>query len=384
MAVKVFSESCPDYKSASAAALKLLDKLKLKIPAHGKVLLKPNLLMPASPEKAVTTHPAVVDGVCRWIRQHAPGATIYIGDSSGCLGLGGTKQAFIKCGLVPIAKAHNAELVPFEAQPIVKRHNRHAHVWPELQFPEIVVKADLIINLPKLKTHSLTTYTGAVKNLYGCLPGGIKGKGHIAGINPRTFASLLIDVYQSVMPKANLMDAVIGMEGHGPSNGSPKQTGYLLASEDAVALDAAALKLAMIPEATVLTQQLARARGLYPEYEIKGRFRPVRYKLPLNWKASVLNLLPAFIAGSLSSLSVQSFMKSPEISYDACTKCLTCLKVCPAKAISTKAGLPVIDHKKCIKCLCCQEQCPYGAIRVKQNALKRMLKAFRRESNGNA
>jgi len=381
MAVKIYVQKCSDYSQAKVAVGKLLDKLSPKLPEKGVVLLKPNLLMPALPERAITTHPAVVAGVCHWFRTHYPGAKLYIGDSSGCLGLAGTKLAFKTCGLVKLAEEYNAQLVPFESLPLIKNYNKHAKVWPKLSLPKLVVQADLIVNLPKLKTHSLTNYTGAVKNLYGCLPGGIKGEGHIVGANPHRFAELIVDVFEAVKPRVNIMDAVIGMEGAGPSNGQTKQTGYLLAGSDAVALDAVALKMAKIPESFVLTQTAAKERGLYPEYSIVGKFKPVKYKLPVRWKSMILSVLPSSIASAITSKMVQGFMKSPEIDYNKCTKCLTCVRICPAKAITTKAGLPVIHHDKCIKCLSCAEHCPEGAIHTKQNLADNLKRLFRGESD---
>ncbi|MBW2987931.1 hypothetical protein DRJ48_01780 [Candidatus Woesearchaeota archaeon] len=386
MVVDVFVERCESYQKevVDKAVDTILSRIKLKLRAKPKILLKPNLLLPTSPKRAVTTHPAVVASVCKHLRKRFPDAKIFLGESSGCGGLPHTKLALEVCGINKAIKQHNITILPFESQPLVRVDISNGVVWKHLMLPKIVVEADLIVNLPKLKTHSLTMFTGAVKNLYGCLPGGAKAKGHLKAVNTRMFGELLIDIYSAIKPGLNLMDGVWGMEGQGPVTGPPKRTGYLLASTDAVALDAVALKLIGIKEPHVPTQVSAKRRGLYPKYRVIGNYTVVKYKQPSMLKLRLLNIMPQAIADRITKFVSPLPVNYPHIIPALCKKCYTCVRVCPVNAIHLKGNTLTIDYKKCINCLCCSENCMYNAIKLKQgwvfrgiNSFKRLLRWFR-------
>ncbi len=373
-AMKVFIESCKDYKDCYKPIESILDRLEIK--KCKSVLLKPNLLTVALPKKAVTTNPAVVDAVARWFKKNHPEAKLYLGDSSGCLGLNQTKKAFVECGMQKVIDKYKMTGVPFEAEPIVTLKNPNGVIWKEIIVAKIVKDVDLIVNLPKLKTHSLTLYTGAMKNLYGCIPGGIKGKGHLAAITPPEFADLIMDFYEVINPQVNIMDAVIGMEGAGPGQGDPIQTGYILGSKNACALDSVASKLIGVKHLYQIEK--AKERKLFEKPEIIGKFKKVPYKLPRMDKYAILRLVPRFMVKILAKFAVNKFMKEPDFIHDKCTKCYACVKICPANAITLKNKLPVVDIKKCIRCLSCQEHCNYGAIETKKSIFSKLVLIFKK------
>ncbi len=374
MAVEVFVERCRSYKEGELdkAIFPILQRLTPKLGTRPKILLKPNILRPAKPNEAITTHPEFVNSVAKFYRRAYPRAQIFIGESSGCLGLPNTKRAL--AGYSKAIRNHRLKVVPFESQKIAKVKNPHGKIWKEVPLPKVLLDADIVVNLPKLKTHTLTVFTGAVKNFYGCVPGAIKGKGHADAISPAKFSSLVLDVFQAVKCQVHLMDAVVGMEGNGPSNGLPKQTGYILGSKNGVALDAAALRLAAIPETNVPTQVEAASRKLLPGYKIVGELKPVPYKFPSLKKWALLGFLPETMLKFLGTKLSPFPVNHPFFVHSKCTRCYACKKICPVGAIYLKGKFPEVNRKLCINCLCCAEQCPYGAIETKGSLLLRLLK----------
>jgi len=199
-----------------------LKNINFEIPTNKKILLKPNVLGQRKPETAVDTHPAVLDALCRLLKEH--NNEIWIGDSGGISAYGGTKRAFEISGIGAVAKKHNAKLISFEGSKRKKIIDNNAKILKEFILAEEPFEADLIINVPKLKTHVLMRYTGAVKNMFGCVPGGGKSEKHALAPNEDLFSNLLLDIYQNVTPHLNIMDAIIGLEGDGPgSAGTPKK-----------------------------------------------------------------------------------------------------------------------------------------------------------------
>ena len=364
--VKVVVKKCESYNPAQLyrEVSDIFYQLKVELPAE--ILLKPNLLMPASPSRAITTHPELIGAVCKVIKEQKPEARIFIGDSAGLAGLATTKKAFEVCGINNLVKKYGLIAIPFEEQKLVSIRVKKAKIWSQLRIPEIVERVGLVINLPKLKTHTLTQYTGAIKNLYGCLSAADKKRGHLTAVKQEQFTELLLDLYLAVKPGLNIMDAIVGMEGKGPSSGRPKKTGLIIASNNALALDEVALKfIRALPNPLI---ENAKSRAILPDYKLVGKPRKVSFKLP-NSYIRFISYLPDAIVKPLSKLLAPLPIKKPVICYDKCTNCYTCVKVCPVKAISIEKKRPVINYEKCISCLCCAEHCPYNAISIKQGLI---------------
>jgi len=235
MAEKVSVVKCDSYdeKLVLEKVKEALDLIGFEIKEGSKVLLKPNVLSAKRPDEAVTTHPSVINAVCKILKEKK--CKILIGDSSG-MGVGGTREAFKKTGIEEISKKYNAELIPFEESKIVYT-KINGKILKGIHVSKSILDVDFIINMPKLKTHALVGYTGAVKNMFGIIPGGKKSYYHKICGNQITFADLLIDIYNCRIPDLNIMDGIMGMEGNGPAAGKIKKTGIIIASKSGVALD---------------------------------------------------------------------------------------------------------------------------------------------------
>jgi uncharacterized protein (DUF362 family)/Pyruvate/2-oxoacid:ferredoxin oxidoreductase delta subunit len=329
-----------------------------------RVLLKPNLLSTAGIEKAVTTHPAVVQAVAE-LAQEA-GGTVFIGDSpAGPVELGA--EAWRTSGMAEVASAVGAALAPFSEV-----------VWKRLGgldyfITRPVLEADLVINLPKLKTHNFARYTGAVKNLFGVIPGGRKRELHLRAPGIADFSRTLVDVLELVQPSLTIMDGIIGQEGEGPgTRGTPRRYDCLAASTDPVALDSVLSTAMGFRPGQVLHLAQAASRQLGtsdPEaIQIMGDGAALRFgrvKLPAtHWYFRA----PSWITASVS----RSARLRPDIEDLRCAGCGQCAMVCPRDAI-TPGQPPSFDLEACVGCMCCAEICPQGAIRARENWLARLI-----------
>jgi ferredoxin len=236
----------------------------------------------------------------------------------------------------------------------------------EMQVPVTpFIKDFSIINLAKLKTHGLTILTGAMKNLYGLIPGYHKSLLHSKFITPWEFSGFLADYYHEVSKylSFNIVDAVVSMEGEGPSSGKLKKTGYLIGGRNAVAIERVCCQLLGVNERSVPYLQRYKEKYGLPEVEIKGdELVPVKgFVVPGKRLSKFMsNKVIKFILNILA----KHFHIMPVIEPEKCKKCYACVHVCPVNAISKEL---VFDRKICINCLCCFEVCPYKAIKVKKN-----------------
>jgi len=334
-------------------------------PGH-KVLIKPNLLAGKSPEKAVTTHPEIVRQVI--LLAQGAGGIVSVGDSPG---IGSPESVARKCGILQVVEETGARFAPFvESVPVSVREG----TFHQLEVAREVLDAEVIINLPKLKTHQMMGFTGAVKNLFGAVVGMRKVRLHLqAGADPAFFALMLLELSERFPPALSIMDAVVGMEGNGPGGGDPIQIGALLASPHPLALDTAATALVGLSERQVWTQRVARETGrpgsLLEEIAVIGpslaSLRPKRF-LPAP-SMDVGFGLPT----PLKRVLRDTLTARPEIMHE-CVRCGDCVRHCPPKAMTLARNGVQIDYRKCIRCFCCQELCPHGAIHTRQGALLRV------------
>jgi len=344
---------------------KSLELINFKFKRNSKVLIKPNMLNPYKPEEAITTHPSIVDAVCKILKENK--CRIIIGDSSGFFQQGGTRRSFKVAGIEAVAKKYNAELAPFEATKIITIKDKNAVVLKEINISSVLKDVDLIINLPKLKTHTLTKYTGAVKNLFGCVPGALKQRYHLIGKNEKGFCNLLLDIYQNIKPGLNIMDGVIGIEGNGPGReGKIKKAGLIISSENAVALDIIASEIIGFKPRDILTNKYALERRLFNgKIEVLGEKNiKVPYKKPIIARSH----LPSFLSNFIYII-VQAY---PYLNKEKCKKCGLCATICPVGAIKMKE-YPLFNRRKCIACFCCNELCPSAAISLKRPKIIEIL-----------
>ena len=235
--VKVSIIHCKDYsqsKSAISRSLELIGGLESIVSPGDRVLLKVNLLAPRPPEDAVTTHPAVVAAVIDLVKQ--AGGIPIVGDSAGMIHPGATAEALDISGIQAVAAEKGAEIANFDTTGFEKVDVKNGKKLSSIYMAKPVLEADIIISLPKLKTHELTLFTGAVKNMFGTVPSRIRKYAHTLGTN-ELFSQAVVDIYSVRPPDLAIMDGVVGMEGHGPSRGEPVNSGVILAARNCVALD---------------------------------------------------------------------------------------------------------------------------------------------------
>ena len=373
--VKCDSYDEAEVRKAIEASLAPIGGLGSVVKKGDRVLIKLNLLSSKPPEAAVTTHPSVVKAVVKMVQEL--GATPIVGDSPGGGSSVNSYKALIeKTGIQKVVEETGCELVRFDSADTQVSSDK-ARTFKQFKIAKAVTDADVIIGLPKMKTHGLALFTGAVKLSYGFIPGMTKVEYHLhASKDPSLFAEFLIDLHETCRPAINIMDAVIGMEGNGPSNGDPRKIGLIMSSKSSTALDYVATTIAGFDPMVVPTVKQACERGLGPkslgDVVIFGeKVEPLIIK---DFKKTTTTRSfegPAFLMGGLKSLMAYK----PRIDAAKCKKCGECAKDCPPKAIKfTKGSVPSIDNNKCIRCYCCQELCPAGAVYIHTPLLRKMIR----------
>lgn len=373
---KVVLLPCEDYREELVyeqlkKGLSLLGGLSSFIDREEKVLLKPNLLKRAEVEKAVITHPAVVGALARILREEGY-AHVKLGDSCGT---SVSSKVIAGTGMDAYMEKYQIPVVDFTES--VKVSYPKGHQAKSFFLAKEVWEADALINVCKMKTHALERITGAVKNMYGCVQGLHKAKGHTQYPSADSFARMLVDLNQLVKPRLYVMDGIIAMEGNGPGSGDPVKMKVLLISKDPVALDTVFSHLVHLKPQLVPTIYhgeklgLGRCREdeillLTPEGEISIPEAVSRYGNP---DFHVDRRRTNRRWGRFAKL-FNFFQKKPYIVEERCIRCGICVKSCPVegKAVKFAKGKkhpPVYDYKKCIRCFCCQEMCPKKAIKVK-------------------
>ncbi|MDP8262394.1 MAG: DUF362 domain-containing protein [Candidatus Ancaeobacter aquaticus] len=344
-----------------------------------KILLKVNLLSTSKgPDKPVNTHPSFVKQLARYfIQEH--GAQVYVGDSSGSFSQGSTNKAFFNMGLDRIAKEVGFTLINFDTARKKVMCNPDHKIIKEIVVPGELFEMDLVVTVPKLKTHELVGFTGAVKNMMGCLPGKLKRDVHVKAPTSKSMAVALCDIYAMVPTHLAVMDGIIGMEGNGPAAGEPVETGLILASNDPVSLDAVVTHLLGYKEGEIRTTVYAHKRKLgvgdLNEIEIigddmNGCYYTEFVKVANKYKFILENIIPSWLI-STALEKIISF--KPFIDTRQCVRCFECVKGCPVNCIEDIEEKLIIQKKKCIECFCCQEVCPVNAVTVKPPLVKIML-----------
>jgi len=372
---------CNDYElnnvtSALNSALTLIGGIEQYIKKGDKVLIKANLLMKAKPEKAMTTHPSVIAAIAKAVIK--AGGIALIGDSpGGPLGDNRIDAIYEASGMKWAAEESGAELVKemggrdtFFAEGVILK---------KMTLTNMALDADLIISVGKLKTHGMTTMTGSIKNLFGCVPGMLKIEYHYRMPELKSFSNMLLDICEYLKPVLSIVDAVVGMEGEGPSAGVPRQIGALIVSHSPYAADFAAATLINLKPGDVCFFQRAVERGIvkedFSDIEIIGddikELILKDFDIPSAHNTKFFNnIMPKFMHNWIEKMMGQR----PYVAANKCRSCGECKSACPPKAIEMVDRLPVIDYDKCIRCFCCQELCPHKAMKIKRPLMFKWIK----------
>jgi uncharacterized protein (DUF362 family)/NAD-dependent dihydropyrimidine dehydrogenase PreA subunit len=353
---------CQNYEeakvlSALRQSIDLIGGIQNFVKEGSHVLLKPNLLFGKSPEKGVTTHPSILRGMIQIVRE--AGGVPSIGDSPSVGSLTWTAE---KAGIKAVADEMKCPLVEFN-RPVLPPKGG-GKTFKQLEIDQAVLEADVIINLPKFKTHSLTLLTLGVKNLFGCIPGPKKPLWHLkAGKDQETFAKILVDIYEIIRPSLTLLDGIVGMEGNGPNSGRPIPIGLILASGDSLSLDQIVCDLLGISRESLMTNRVAFEQGMGRDpIDVLGeRVEAVRissFQFPtlsqIDWG------LPKFLSKALKN----ALTSKPIIDQEICERCDRCAEICPPKALMKEGKDLIFDYRQCIRCFCCLEVCQEGAIKI--------------------
>ena len=350
-----------------------------------RVVVKPNLVMKKAPDAAATTHPAVLGAVLSVLREY--GVTPIIAESPGGIYNRQRLEGIYRtCGIESVASRYGAALnfdtsavqMPFPEGKKVKMFHVIAPV----------AEADVLIDLCKLKSHSLTKMSAAVKNLFGVIPGIEKFEMHASYPDYGDFGAMLCDLCATLCRTKTVIavtDAIVGMEGNGPTAGTPRKIGAVLTSPNPFACDLACEKLLGF-EGTVPLVKEAKSRGLCPDRAeaLKILGTPIAgaavpdFKAPDSAERKAPSALTFFSSGTFGRF----FMPRPVVIKDKCRGCGECVASCPKHTIELSAekknGIRTahIRHASCIRCYCCQELCPFGAVKVKKNVILKIISSI--------
>jgi len=358
---ELFAARCENYHDGSLKELidNYFHSEKDRLASASKILLKPNLLSATPPERAVTTHPDFVRAVISSIREFTS-AEIMLGDSPGA-NFGKYEKVLEVTGVGIAAEENGVKIVRVEGfEPVQKDGFLYSSLADEV---------DLIINLPKIKTHSLTGLTLAVKNMFGLVPGNTKVGFHRSYPSDKVLGAKIFQYFSILGHKTmNIMDGILAHEGDGPSRGTPVELGIVAACSDAVGLDIAVTRMLGFRDGFCLTSLEALNQGYDPSWLDVPKANVPVLKVPMSKRLFVPDFLKKFVAE-------QVYVK-PVILNEPCIKCMLCKKSCPVDAITIVDSYPFINKNKCIECYCCHEVCESDAIGLNRSWLhKRMVKS---------
>lgn len=367
-----------DYKSSSIhKALKksfsLIGSLDQIFPRRSKIFVKINHLSTSSPpESCIITHPVFTQEVLRILLEF--GHEIIVGDDIYTK----DKDGFLISGYRKVCEELGVRLVNLKESGFQEIECK-GEVLKKAFISPLVLEADYVLNLPKFKTHSLTVFTGAVKNLFGIIPQGQRLHYHRLFSRNEIFSQMLVDIFSCAPPHLTIMDAIEAMEGEGPSAGNPKKLGVIIASQDAVAVDAVAAKIGGLNPLDIYTTLHAHERrqgtGEIKNITIAGEKIGDVEVNDFKHSAIAIGLLKRKIPSSLYAYLQNQLILIPKVLRDNCRGCLECINICPTGAAQLDQGLAWIEKAQCIHCMCCHEVCLFHAIKLKQLFLGKIIKA---------
>ncbi len=370
---KLLISRCDEYKCEKIyevilnqlIVLDLVDKIKFK-----KVLLKPNLLGAHKPQEAATTHPEFLRAIIKLFKKNNE---VIVGDSPSVANF---EEVVLKTGIKKVCEEEKVLLLNLSVYPTIEfEFNKFG--CKKLVVSKIVEEVDYIVNLPKLKTHSLTIITCGIKNMYGVVAGFTKSLYHKYALHPQDFFEVLYAVYSYRPPDLTIVDAIEGMEGDGPASGTVKKFALIITSENARTVDYFVAKdLFKLPKHFLfINKYLKKPTEIVFIGVSKEEIKNIKVVLPQT--ASFVNYFPKIVVSFVKPL----VWFRPKIVQKLCKQCAKCYQICPKKTIKKVGNKYFIDYANCITCLCCFEVCTYKAIKIKRSIfyeifilLKKLLK----------
>ncbi|GBE04948.1 MAG TPA: DUF362 domain-containing protein [Nitrospirae bacterium] len=353
----VLERASYDYDDLKKRFFRIMDSIGGdRIKNNSRVVIKPNLLAPAPPEKAILTHPLVVRAAVEYVLKK--GARPQVSDSNA---VGSFAKILKESGIREALKGLDVECSEFRTS----EHVDLGKPFRKIEIAKEALNADVLINLPKLKTHTQMLLTLGVKNLFGCIVGMKKPEWHLrTGVDRKMFATLLVQICGALKPGFTVLDGILAMEGQGPGKGgTPRELGVLMGSRDPFSMDTVVCKMLGIRPDSLLTNKVAKELGLANgTVSVKGDMPEIKnFRFP--------EITPVvFGPKSLHRLMRKHLVQRPVSEADLCKMCGECWEYCPAKAISKdkKKERVRFDYEKCIRCYCCIEVCPHGALSAKE------------------
>jgi len=359
MKFKVSAVECNSYESEEVyeAVKDSVNRIGFEIPVNKTVLIKPNVMTQNNPEQHTITHYAIIDALCRILKEK--NNRILIGESISFYLKGLTEEAFRTSKLDRVAKKYGAVLRPFEKESLVETKG--------LYIPRVLLEADMVINACKLKTHGAMRLSGAIKNMFGCLPGGYKQRMHMRAGCDLELADIFLDIHDIVKPALNIMDAVMGLDGGPTALGKPVKVGRILASVNPAALDVAACRITGYEPENIPAMVRAKERHMIEDFddvELLGDIVPVKFEKLIKG--------PLGVEYKKNSIFVTQTCVNLSIDDSKCTRCGDCIGECPVKAISYKENKVALDQGGCINCYHCLYVCRENAVFAERSIVNKV------------
>ncbi|MFH1727545.1 MAG: DUF362 domain-containing protein [Pseudomonadota bacterium] len=355
-------------------SIKLIGGIDNFVKAKDKILIKPNFLRPALPEKHILTHPSIILATIELLKDHGY-HNLSIGDSPA---FGTLKGVLKKLNIIEDLEKLDVKITPLQTP---KAYDIAYTKYKKIELSQEAMEFDKIINLAKVKTHAQMTMTLSVKNLFGLVVGLEKPQWHLKLADSKNvFAELLIAIYKKVKPSLSIVDGITIMEGNGPAAGTPRDWGYIITGQDCIAIDHVICQMLdispkRVPYLDILASLNISGYGT-EDIQCLGDSTENSYLKNLDIPTLVpiqTERIPKFLLPLL-----QNFITDrPNISHKDCTLCNTCVNICPAKVMSVVHKKVFIDYKNCIRCYCCQETCPEEAIDMKKGFLLKLLRSLK-------
>lgn len=354
MADVIVRKASYNYEQLKPVFFEIIETLAgEKIKHSSRVLIKPNMLSAAAPKDAILTHPLIIKAAVEYVLEK--GARPQVSDSPAI----GSFERILKTNEInDVLTGLNVTCLPFKNTVGVDIGKPYGHI----DIAKDAIEADVIINLPKLKTHCQMLLTLGVKNMFGCIVGFKKSQWHLrAGTDTMAFARLLVAIHQAVRPTVSILDGILALEGEGPGKrGKPRNIGIIMGSCDTFALDMAVCKMIGIDYESMPVLKVAKENNMLSSYVIDGKLPAIsNFNLPA---AQAIIFGPRFLHNFLR----RHTMPLPVCEDNLCQLCSQCWTMCPAQAIKSFPDRIDFDYKKCVRCYCCIEVCPYGALHSRE------------------